>query len=444
MSDPFVCEQHFQSKNPEEISTFIGQIYSGNTFVPHRMLEQDVSIVGRTWNGIGFYEFDSRLPFSFVTDEIRPSHLFLSCIRGNAMRSNGEEITECRDGDVVPTSSSGVARCVSGDRGFSHLSLVIGSERLNDFLTRWVGHSIDTPVKFELRPLSPAVATEWNSAAHCLRLMASMNHPPDQAADAMLEHMLKLLVTRHANNYSTLLPYGRYTQESKVFIAVEMIRQDPMRWRTLGAVAHNLGCPMGDLENGVLRLTGKRWTELHVEMRLDGVKRALRKGNERFVGTLREYGFSLSDRFVRMYEKRFGELPSATYRKNPNAVDVIQSTHPVSEILCKTTIDQFIDARLGRTIALSDLARLVEMSEHATITAFKQQFMRTPMGYVIQRRLARAGWLLQNTSANILAIALECGFGSQSYMTTLIKRHYGVTPRQLRLGGRSETRIANA
>ncbi|WP_306172632.1 helix-turn-helix transcriptional regulator [Burkholderia cenocepacia] len=94
-------------------------------------------------------------------------------------------------------------------------------------------------------------------------------------------------------------------------------------------------------------------------------------------------------------------------------------------------------------MGLADLARLAGLSEHATIAAFKAQFSRTPMQYVIERRLERARWRLCNTSASILSIALDCGFGSQSYLTTLIKRHYGVTPRQLRLSANTPARSDN-
>lgn len=103
MTDPF-RNHGIHSQDPDEISTFIGQIYSGNQFLPHRALKQDISIIGQTWNGIGFYEFDSQLPFSFVTEEIRSSYLFLSCTSGNATRSSHKRTTECASGDVVPTS----------------------------------------------------------------------------------------------------------------------------------------------------------------------------------------------------------------------------------------------------------------------------------------------------------------------------------------------------
>lgn len=85
------------------------------------------------------------------------------------------------------------------------------------------------PVQFELRPLSPEVAAEWNIGASCLRLIASMNSTPDIAAQAMLEHMFKLLVTRHPNNHSALLTSKRYAQERTALTAIELIQHDPMQ-----------------------------------------------------------------------------------------------------------------------------------------------------------------------------------------------------------------------
>ncbi|WP_146643162.1 helix-turn-helix domain-containing protein, partial [Shigella sonnei] len=59
-------------------------------------------------------------------------------------------------------------------------------------------------------------------------------------------------------------------------------------------------------------------------------------------------------------------------------------------------------------------------------------FSCTPAQYIIERRLERARWLLENTTDSILSIALDCGFGTQSYLSTAIRRHFGVTPRELR------------
>ncbi|HCL3697612.1 TPA: helix-turn-helix transcriptional regulator, partial [Pseudomonas aeruginosa] len=62
-----------------------------------------------------------------------------------------------------------------------------------------------------------------------------------------------------------------------------------------------------------------------------------------------------------------------------------------------------------------------------------ERFGCTPMNYVNERRLEQARFLLCFTKESIVSVALKCGFGSQSYLTTQLKRRYGVTPRKLRM-----------
>ncbi|MGK8200739.1 helix-turn-helix domain-containing protein [Burkholderia cepacia] len=108
--------------------------------------------------------------------------------------------------------------------------------------------------------------------------------------------------------------------------------------------------------------------------------------------------------------------------------------------MCETQINRFVDESLGNPIGLTELARLAGRSEHATTAASKARFSRTPMQYVIERRLERVRRRPCHTTASILSITLDCGFGRQSYLTTLTKRHHGVTPRQLRLSATTPTR----
>ena len=49
-----------------------------------------------------------------------------------------------------------------------------------------------------------------------------------------------------------------------------------------------------------------------------------------------------------------------------------------------------------------------------------------------QRRLARARELLTVTHLPISQIATECGFASQSYLTTCFKASHGATPARFR------------
>lgn len=427
----------FHSNDPDEVADFIGKIYADNLFAAQHAKKQDVNMAGHEWNGVGIYDVDYEMPFNFHSEEARPNYLLVSCNRGSSTYSNGKSVTGCSPGAVLPISSTGLSKCVTGSTGFGHLSVIVNAEKVNHFLAQWIGRPLTEPVRLELDPVSPDVALQWKLAAGCLRQMMVMAPVPDAAALSLLEHMMKTLVTGHANNYSALLTGNHCAEERLARSAVEMIQSDPMRWKTLSAVAHALGCATNTLENGVRRLTGKSSTEVFYQARLSCVNLALATGGDRsFVGTLYACGFSISDRFIREYSRRFGEPPSATYRKNPKATDIIHSPQSISDALCERTINDFIDSSLSKPISLSDLARLVGMSEYSTIVAFKERFSCTPMQYVTDRRLTRARWLLCHTSTSILAVALECGFNTQSYFTTVMRRRFGVTPHRVRISGR--------
>ncbi|AOI68159.1 AraC family transcriptional regulator [Burkholderia ubonensis] len=430
----------FRSDDPDQVSEFIEQIYADNRFRAQHADKKPVSMGGQEWKGVGIYDVDYEMPFHFQSEEPRPNYLFLSCRRGGSTYTSGTTVAQCSIGDVVPISSTGSSTCVTKPEGIGHLSVILDAGDLNDFASQWIGRPLATPIRFDMKPVAADVGIEWNAAADCLRRMMLLAPPPEAAIRALYEHMLKHMLLKHGSNYSSLFATDVCAAEYIARSAVAMIKADPLRWKTIGTISQVLGCATGALENAIRRLTGRPSAEIFFEGRLSGVRRMLATGDGTFVSMLRSFGFALSNRFVHVYRQRFGEPPSATYRRNPNAVSVNFDLLGSIDLLCETTINRFIDDSLGKPISLADLARLSNLAEHATITAFKHQFARTPMQYVIEHRLERARWLLCNTSSSILSIALDCGFGSQSYLTTLLKRQYGVTPRQMRVSSRKPTK----
>ncbi|MDR8727174.1 helix-turn-helix transcriptional regulator [Burkholderia pseudomultivorans] len=434
----------FHSDDPDEVSDFIEKIYADNRFRAQHADRKAVNMGGQEWRGIGIYDVDYEMPFHFHSSEPRPNYLFLSCRRGGSTYTSGTTVAQCTVGDVMPISSTGISSCVTQPEGIGHLSVILDAGDLNDFVSQWIGKPLATPVRFDMKPIAADATVEWNAAADCLRRMLLLTPAPEAAIRALYEHMLKHMMLRHGSNYSALFAMDACAAEQTARSAVAMIETEPMQWKTLGSVAHALGCATGALENAIRRLTGRPSAALFFDARLHGVRRALANGDGSFVGTLRAFGFAPSNRFVSAYRQRFGEPPSATYRRNPNATDIHHDFRGPADTLSETMVDRFIDESLGKPISLADLARLAGLSEHATIAAFKERFARTPMQYVIERRLELARWRLCHTSASILSIALDCGFGSQSYLTTLIKRHYGVTPRRLRLSAGAAVRGDNS
>ena len=85
------------------------------------------------------------------------------------------------------------------------------------------------------------------------------------------------------------------------------------------------------------------------------------------------------------------------------------------------------------------LARQVGLGESHFRHVFARSFGVSPNQYVQGRRLERARELLTLTSRPIAHIATDCGFASQSYLTTCFKARHGVTPARFRraLAGRA-------
>ncbi|HHV7525567.1 TPA: helix-turn-helix domain-containing protein [Burkholderia orbicola] len=433
MSDSAAKNHSFQSNDPDEVSSFIGKIYADNRFEAQHAKKQNVTMAGHEWRGIGIYDVDYRMPFHFSSEESRPTYLFLSCGRGHASYLKGNKSVECGPGDVLPISSEGVSDCTTGTHGFGHLSVIIEEHRINSFLQNWLGQPLIEPVRFDLQPLAKEAAGQWDLATTCLNQMLHMDPVPHFAADALVDHIIKLFVSEHHNNYSSLLDNDRYTPEDQTCIAINLIVSDPMRWKNLGSVAYALGCPTSALDRGIRRVAGKSSADIFYEARLDRLRDELARGaSDGFQKTLQKFGFSISDRFVRQYHYRFGELPSATYRRNPHVHESVALATNISDFICEKEINRFIDEHLSGPISLEGLSNLIGMPEYALISAFKSRFSKTPMQYVIERRLEHAITKLKQTSTSILSIAIECGFGTQSYLTTTMRRHYGTTPGKIR------------
>lgn len=96
----------------------------------------------------------------------------------------------------------------------------------------------------------------------------------------------------------------------------------------------------------------------------------------------------------------------------------------------KRKIIDFIEANLHRTISLSELAALVDLSLSHFKTLSRNTFSLPMHQYVLQRRVERAQSLLLSGQTSA-ATAVQAGFVDQSHMGRHIKKVLGLTPAEL-------------
>ena len=102
---------------------------------------------------------------------------------------------------------------------------------------------------------------------------------------------------------------------------------------------------------------------------------------------------------------------------------------------------EFIEANLGRDIALADLAAAAGTSQYHFSRAFHLATGRSPYRHLLQRRIEYARMLLMTTSRSIEAIGSTCGFNSRRQFAVMFKRGVGIGPKQFQMMYRGPVRF---
>ena len=92
----------------------------------------------------------------------------------------------------------------------------------------------------------------------------------------------------------------------------------------------------------------------------------------------------------------------------------------------------FIENRFASDIGLDDIAAVAGVSRYHLVRAFGAATGRSVMRYVRGRRLTEAARMLANGAPDILAVALDAGYGSHEAFTRAFRDQFGFTPETVR------------
>jgi AraC family transcriptional regulator len=92
----------------------------------------------------------------------------------------------------------------------------------------------------------------------------------------------------------------------------------------------------------------------------------------------------------------------------------------------------FIETHFSGQISLDDIAKSAGVSRYHVVRVFGIVTGRSVMRYVRGRRLTEAARSLVNGAPDILAVALDAGYGTHEAFTRAFREQFGLTPETLR------------
>jgi len=95
----------------------------------------------------------------------------------------------------------------------------------------------------------------------------------------------------------------------------------------------------------------------------------------------------------------------------------------------------FVESHAPAPLTLDDVANAACVTRYHLARAFCLATGHSVMGYLRARRLSQAACALTNGAPDILAVALDSGYGSHEAFTRAFRERFGVTPEQARAAG---------
>jgi len=92
----------------------------------------------------------------------------------------------------------------------------------------------------------------------------------------------------------------------------------------------------------------------------------------------------------------------------------------------------FIESHFAEELSLDDIAAIAGVSRFQLVRAFGYATGTSVMRYVRARRLTEAARALAGGAPDILAVALDAGYGSHEAFTRAFRDQFGVTPESVR------------
>ena len=246
------------------------------------------------------------------------SDLFLikHCERGAAVATQDCQSVEWAVGQTVALSA-GRSTQLEFDATFAQKSVKIDAEKLSALCARLIGHPLDAPLTFALKPFTPEFEQVWRRTLAYVwpsdQQGLAVGPTSDRAFD---EYLCTLLLNQHANNYTDELSAPASTPVPGIVRRAERFMLEHLTSElSVPDVAAHLGVSVRTLQAGFREWRNTTPNAFLTQTRLQHVRDDLLREGVNVTDVALKYGFSHLGRFSAQYHAAFGERPSATLRR---------------------------------------------------------------------------------------------------------------------------------
>jgi AraC family transcriptional regulator, arabinose operon regulatory protein len=99
-------------------------------------------------------------------------------------------------------------------------------------------------------------------------------------------------------------------------------------------------------------------------------------------------------------------------------------------------VRRLLELEYGQSFTLRELANRAHLSVPHFCAQFKRWFGVPAIDYLIRQRMHRAADLLGDRNLGVTEVGRRVGYEDLFYFSKLFKKHFGVSPRSFRRGGR--------
>lgn len=253
-------------------------------------------------------------------DALNFSRLFLMmhCARGAAATIQEHRSAEWSLGQTMPFSA-GFDTKLWFDRAFLQRSVRLDVDKLEAQCARWLGHPLEEPLRFALRPFSDELEEIWRRTLSYVWSSEERGLPLGAAAkSAFDEYLLTLLLHHHPHNYSDELTRDTSAPVPGIVRRAERFMADNADMPiTVSDVAAHLGVSLRSLQAGFRQWRNATPNAYLRQIRLQLVREELLRSDKatNVTAIAMRHGFMHLGRFSAQYRAAFGEGPSATLRR---------------------------------------------------------------------------------------------------------------------------------